>query len=140
MEFAEMSQTQKVLTLNNRTITLIGTAHISPESITEVQETVKAAAPSCVCIELDEKRRESMTNPDAWRELDIIQVLKRGEGFLVLANLVLASFQRRMGQNVGVKPGDEMIAAMNTASELGVPSVMVDRPIAVTLRREWSKN
>jgi len=135
-----MSQTQKVISLNGRTITLLGTAHISHESITEVADTIKAQTPDCVAIELDEKRRESMTNPDAYRKLDIIAVLKHKEGFLLLANLVLSSFQRRMGQNVGVKPGDEMLAAMNTADELGIPSSMVDRPIAVTLRRAWAKN
>lgn len=135
-----MSQTQKKLVLNGREITLLGTAHISNESITEVSDTIRSTVPDCVAIELDEKRRDSMTDSDAYRRLDIIAVLKRKEGFLLLANLVLASFQRRMGQNVGVKPGDEMLAAMNTASELGIPSVMVDRPIAVTLRRAWAKN
>jgi pheromone shutdown-related protein TraB len=135
-----MSQTQKSLSLNGREITLLGTAHISKESIGEVSATIKAVNPGCVAIELDEKRRESMTDTDAYRKLDVIAVLKRKEGFLLLANLVLASFQRRMGQNVGVKPGDEMLAAMNTAEEMGIPSVMVDRPIAVTLRRAWAKN
>ncbi|MCK9169664.1 MAG: TraB/GumN family protein [Treponema sp.] len=135
-----MSQTQKVLSLNGRKITLLGTAHISNESIEEVAETIRSQKPDCVAIELDEKRRESMTETDTYRKLDIIAVLKRKEGFLLLANLVLASFQRRMGQNVGVKPGDEMLAAMNTAKEEGIPSVMVDRPIAVTLRRAWAKN
>ena len=45
-----------------------------------------------------------------------------------------------MGQNVGVKPGDEMVAAMKTAEELNIPTTMVDRPIQVTLRRAWAKN
>lgn len=135
-----MSQTQKSLSLNGREITLLGTAHISNESIAEVSDAIRAMKPDCVAIELDEKRRESMTDSDAYRSLDVIAVLKRKEGFLLLANLVLASFQRRMGQNVGVKPGDEMLAAMKAAEELGIPSVMVDRPIAVTLRRAWAKN
>lgn len=135
-----MSQTQKTLSLNGRTITLLGTAHISNESIGEVTEAIKTIHPDCTAIELDEKRRDTMTNPDSYRKLDIIAVLKRKEGFLLLANLVLASFQRRMGNNVGVKPGDEMLAAMRTSDELGIPSVMVDRPIAVTLRRAWAKN
>jgi pheromone shutdown-related protein TraB len=140
MGYFKMSQTQKELSLAGRRIMLLGTAHISSESIAEVTDAIRTQQPDCVAIELDEKRRDSMTNPDAYRKLDIIAVLKRQEGFLLLANLVLSSFQRRMGQNVGVKPGDEMIAAMNTAAELGVPSVMVDRPIAVTLRRAWAKN
>ena len=135
-----MSNTQKVLTLNGRTITLIGTAHISQDSINEVTEAIKTQKPDCVAIELDQKRCDSIKNPDSWRQLDIIKVLKRGEGFLLLANLVLASFQKRMGQNVGVRPGDEMVAAMKVAEELNIPTSMVDRPIQTTLRRAWAKN
>ena len=135
-----MSNTQKVLTLNGRTITLIGTAHISQDSINEVTEAIKTQKPDCVAIELDQKRCDSIKNPDSWRQLDIIKVLKHGEGFLLLANLVLASFQKRMGQNVGVRPGDEMVAAMKVAEELNIPTTMVDRPIQTTLRRAWAKN
>lgn len=135
-----MNNTQKVLQLNGRTITLIGTAHISKESIEEVTSTIKSVHPDCVAIELDSKREESIKNPDSWSKLDIIKVLKRGEGFLLLANLILSSFQKRMGNNVGVKPGDEMIAAINTANELNIPTSMVDRPIQITLKRAWAKN
>ena len=78
-----MSQTQKVLELNNRKITLIGTAHVSAESISEVENVISDVKPDCVAIELDEKRYESITNPDKYRELDIIKVLKRKEGFLL---------------------------------------------------------
>ena len=130
-----MSQTQRQLELNGRKITLIGTAHVSVESITEVEETIRSLKPDCVCIELDEKRADSIQNPEKYSQLDIVKVLKNNQGFLLLANLILASFQRRMGQNMGVKPGDEMLAAMNTAKELNIPSKMVDRPIQVTLRR-----
>ena len=135
-----MSQTQKILELNGRKITLIGTAHVSRESIDEVTNTIKELKPDCVAIELDGKRADSIKNKDKYKQLDIIQILKRNEGFLLLANLILASFQRRMGANIGVQPGDEMLAAMNTAAELNIPAVMADRAIQVTLRRAWAKN
>lgn len=135
-----MSQTQKILELNGRKLTLIGTAHVSKESVEEVKNTIKELNPDCVAIELDEKRADSIQNSEKYKELDIIRVLKNGEGFLLLANLILASFQRRMGKNVGVNPGDEMLAAMEIASEMNVPTVMVDRPIQTTLRRAWGKN
>lgn len=135
-----MKQTQITLHLAEREIVLIGTAHVSEESVNEVSNAITEIKPDSVAIELDEKRCESIKNPDKFRELDIVKVLKNGEGFLLLANLVLSSFQKRMGENVGVKPGDEMVAAMNKAEELGIPSVMVDRPIQVTLRRAWAKN
>ena len=134
-----MSQTQKILELNNRKITLIGTAHVSAESISEVENVISDVKPDCVAIELDEKRYESITNPDKYRELDIIKVLKRKEGFLLLANIVMASFQKRMGKNAGVKPGEEMVAAINKAKELNIPTALVDRPIQITFRRAWKK-
>lgn len=135
-----MGQTQKVLELNGRKITLIGTAHVSRESIEEVTQTLKELNPDCVCVELDEKRSDSLQNKAKYQELDIVQVLKNKQGFLLLANLILASFQRRMGANVGVQPGEEMLAAINTAKELGKPAIMVDRPIQTTLRRAWANN
>ncbi len=135
-----MSQLQRVLSLNGRTITLIGTAHVSAESVAEVENSIREIKPDSVAIELDEKRADSIRNKDKYRELDIVKVLRRGEGFLLLANLVLASFQRRMGQNVGVNPGDEMLAAMRVADELNIPTVMADRAIQTTLKRAWAKN
>src|SRR5574344_2191919 len=112
MEYAEMSQTEQKLLLDGREFTLLGTAHISTESIADVTNCIASEHPNCVAVELDEKRYNSMMNPAAWSELNIISVLKKKEGFLLLANLVLASFQRRMGRNVGVRPGDEMKAAV----------------------------
>lgn len=135
-----MSQTQTVLELNGRKITLIGTAHVSEESVKEVSAAIKEIKPDCVAIELDEKRCESIKNPEKFRELDLIKVFKNKQIWLMLANLVLSSFQKRMGTNVGVKPGDEMITAMQTAEELNIPCTMVDRPIQITFKRAWAKN
>ena len=135
-----MKETQVQLNLGGREIMLLGTAHVSEESVKEVTEAVKSVKPDAVCVELDEKRCEAIKNPERYAQLDIIKVLKRNEGFLLLANLVLASFQKRMGNNVGVKPGDEMLAAINASQEENISCVMVDRPIQVTLRRAWAKN
>jgi len=111
-------KTQIRLTLQNREIILVGTAHVSRESIEEVQEVIRHEQPDMVCVELDSGRLASMTQQDSWEKLDLVKVFKEGKGFLLMANLVLASFQRRLGQNMGVKPGDEMKAAIATASEL----------------------
>ncbi len=134
-----MSQTKKTLTFGEKQIILIGTAHVSKESCEEVESEIKSGLPSVVAIELDEQRFAALDNPESWKELDIIKVLKEKKGFLLLANLVLASFQRRMGINIGVRPGDEMRAGINAAKSLGIPSVMVDRPVQTTLRRAWAK-
>ena len=135
-----MSQTQIQLELKGRKITLVGTAHVSKESVEEVKETIKTLQPDCVAVELDEKRADSIQNADRYSQLDLVKVFKRKEGFLLLANLILSSFQKRMGMNVGVKPGDEMLAAMDAARESEIPFVLVDRPIQITLKRAWAKN
>ncbi len=130
----------KKIEFDGKEIILLGTAHISQESITEVEETIRKEQPDCVCVELDEERYKSLTQTKQWQELNIVQVLKTGKGFLLLANLVLASFQKRMGNDVGVKPGDELKAAVTVSEELGIKTVLADRPIHTTLKRAWAKN
>ncbi|MCR4821774.1 MAG: TraB/GumN family protein [Treponema sp.] len=128
------------LNLAGKEILLLGTAHVSQASCDEVRAAINEKKPDCVAIELDEQRYASLNDSDGWKNLDIIKVLKEKKGFLLLANLVLSSFQKRMGANVGVKPGDEMRAGIDAAKELSIPCEMVDRPIQTTLRRAWGKN
>ena len=135
-----MSRTERRLLIGGREIILIGTAHVSQESIEEVNAVIRSEVPDCVAIELDEQRLRSMEQKDAWRSLDVVKVLKDGQGFMLMANLILAAFQKRMGENVGVNPGDEMRSAISSARELGIRVELVDRPIQTTLRRAWAKN
>ncbi|MBQ9206722.1 MAG: TraB/GumN family protein [Treponema sp.] len=130
---------QIYLNLNGKEILLLGTAHVSQASCDEVKATIIEKKPDCVAIELDEQRFASLNDKDKWKNLDIIKLLREKKGFLLLANLVLSSFQKRMGANVGVQPGDEMRAGIDAANELGIPAEMVDRPIQTTLRRAWAK-
>ena len=134
------SSTKKVLELAGSKITLIESAHVSAQSVEEVKTEIQSNPPQCAAIELDSARYESMSNPEKYKDLDIIKVLKRGEALLILANLILSSFQKRMGQNIGVQPGDEMRAAIDAAQERNIPFELVDRPIKTTLNRAWAKN
>lgn len=124
----------------DREIILVGTAHISQSSADEVSSIILSEKPDRVCVELDDDRLKAMQNEKKWQELDIVKVLKEGKGFLLLSNLALSSFQKRMGEGVGIKPGTEMKAAVDAAESSGIPCTMVDRPIQVTLRRAWAKN
>lgn len=134
------SSTQKHLVVSGREFVLVGTAHVSKESMEEVQSAVEKENPDTVAIELDQKRLSSLEDPESWRKMDIIKVLKNKQGFLMLSNIILSSYQKRMGQATGVKPGQEMVAAIEKAKGLGIPCVMVDREISVTLRRAWARN
>jgi len=93
-----------------------------------------------VCVELDQARYQTLTKPDAWSELDIRAVLRSRRGFLLLANLVLAAFQRRMGMEAKVRPGAEMLAAVEVAEAAGARVELCDRDVQVTLRRAWSQS
>jgi pheromone shutdown-related protein TraB len=134
-----MEQTVTRLPLGSREIILVGTAHVSRTSVEEVRKIIAEEKPDHVCVELDEGRYASLTQGNTWHELDIGKVIREGKGFLLLSNLVLSSFQRRLGADLGVKPGEEMLAALQAADELGVPHSLCDRNIQITLRRAWSK-
>lgn len=133
-------QALRKITVNGRQIILLGTAHVSAESIKEVKEVISGEKPDTVCVELDSDRYKTLTDTKSWQEIDIIKVIKEGKGFLLLANLALSSFQKKMGLELGTKPGDEMKAAIEISSGLGIKTAMVDRPIQITLKRAWAKS
>ena len=135
-----MSQTVRKIELGGRTVILAGTAHISQDSINEVRSLVETERPGRVCVELDEGRWRSMSEGRGWESLDIGKVLKEGRGFLLLANLALSGFQRRMGSEVGVKPGEEMLAAVRAAEAASIPYSFCDREVQVTLKRAWARS
>jgi len=132
-----MSGNIVTLNLGGNEIKLIGTAHISRESIDEVKSIICNEKPDVVCVELDEGRYNAIIRNDNWEKLDLAKVFREGKGFLLIANLVLASFQRRLGNELGVKPGEEMKAAIETARELGIRHSLCDREVQITLRRAW---
>ena len=127
------------LRLGEREFLLLGTAHISSRSVEEVRALIQEEKPDRVCVELDAARYSSLTEGSGWGRLDIVEVLKKGKGFLLLANLVLSSFQRRLGAGLGVSPGEEMLTAVRLAQEAGIPFSLCDRDIQLTLRRAWGR-
>ncbi|MFW6252567.1 MAG: TraB family protein, partial [bacterium] len=121
-----------------RRIVLLGTAHVSQASVRQVRLLAEAEKPDSMCIEIDESRYRSLTDSEAWKKLDIYKVIRGGQGFLLLGNLFLASFQRRIGKELGVKPGAEMVEAVGIAHEKSIPVVLCDREIQITLKRAWA--
>jgi pheromone shutdown-related protein TraB len=128
------------LNLGGREFILVGTAHVSSRSVEEVREVILAEKPDRVCVEIDETRFNSLIKKQSWQNLNIGQVLRERKGFLLLANLVLSSFQRRLGLEMGVSPGEEMLTAVKICEEQGIAFSLCDRDIQVTLRRAWSRS
>ncbi len=126
--------------IGEREICLIGTAHVSPESVTEVRNVIKDEKPDHVCVEIDAGRYKSMTQEQSWKDMNIAKIIKEKKGFLLIANLMLSSFQKRMGSTVGMKPGEDMRAAIEAAEQEGIPFSFSDREVQVTLKRAWAKS
>jgi len=134
-----MSSNSLHLTVQGKEIILIGTAHVSRESMEEADRVIREEKPGKVCVELDQGRYNSISQKDDWEKLNVSKILKEGKGFLLIANLVLAGFQRRMGNDLGVKPGDEMKTAIETSEQLDIPFRLCDREVQTTLRRAWAR-
>ncbi|MBN2427564.1 MAG: TraB/GumN family protein [Deltaproteobacteria bacterium] len=129
----------KHITIGEHEILLLGTAHISQSSVDAVRFLIPQEQPDSVCIELDSQRFKSLQQKNRWESLNIIQVIKKGQLPYLMANLALSAFQKRMGLQTGVQPGAEMAAAAETAQNLNIPVVLIDRDIRTTLLRAWRK-
>lgn len=123
--------------LGTRTVHVLGTAHISAESCADVERAIRDLRPDVVLVELDAGRLTSLRDPDTWKRTDIRKVIRDKQLPTLIAGLVLSSYQRRLGGNTGVKPGAELLRAVNVAEAAGIPVVLCDRPIRKTLRRIW---
>ena len=119
--------------------TLLGTAHVSQASIDAVRAAIDSGAYQAVAVELDPGRLQSLTNPDALAQLDIVRVLRDGKAHLFAANLALAAYQRRLAEQLGVEPGAELKAAVQEARARALPFHLIDREIGLTFRRAMQR-
>ena len=121
---------------------IIGTAHVSKESIEEVKEAIIAEQPDVVAVELDINRFQNMMaekNGQEKQDVNIKDIIKGDKLSIFLVSIFLSYLQRKIGDDLGVKPGSEMLAAIETAEEIGAKVALIDRDISVTLKRALNK-
>ena len=128
----------KKLFFGGKEIILVGTAHISKESITLVEKTIEEEKPDIVGVELDKERMGQLLAGKKWQETDIVEIIQSGKTYLFLLNVLLSNMQRQLGQQVGVAPGAEMLAALKKAGEKKIIVQLLDRDVRVTLKRAFS--
>lgn len=126
-----------VIQTADRTIYLVGTAHISKSSVELVREVIETVQPDRVLVELDERRLEALANPEKWKELDIKTLIRNQQISPLIAQIILASYQKRLGAQMGSMPGMELLEATRVAEEKGIPCDLVDRDVRITLKRAW---
>lgn len=125
------------LEFGDKKILLLGTAHVSRESVELVTAVIEQEKPETVCVELCESRFQSIRQKDSWQNTDIIKVIKEKKSFLLLSNLLLASFQKRIAKKFDINPGEEMVRAIEAGEAAGAKIHLADRSIHVTLSRTW---
>ena len=125
------------ISCNGKNILLIGTAHVSKQSAKLVEDTILEQTPDTVCVELCQTRLASLKDADRWRNMDIVKVIKEKKALLLFMNLLLASFQKKIADKFGIKPGQEMINAIKAAEKINAHIIPADREIQITLSRVW---
>ncbi|ETX08981.1 TraB/GumN family protein [Candidatus Entotheonella palauensis] len=125
------------VTVQDRVFILIGTAHVSQESADLVRQVIDREQPDCVCVELDAQRYKALSEQRRLDDLDLKEVIRRKQLSPLIVNVILSSYQKRLGGQLGVMPGTEMLEATKIAKDLNIPIALCDRDVRVTLGRAW---
>ncbi|WLI74700.1 TraB/GumN family protein [Halomonas alkalicola] len=126
---------RRVIQVGETRYTLLGTAHVSAESAQDVRALVRSGEFDAVAIELCDARHHSLDNPDALHDQDLFEIFRQGKAGMVAASLALGAFQQRVAEQSGIEPGAEMRAALEESREAGLPLLLIDRDVGVTLKR-----
>jgi pheromone shutdown protein TraB len=119
-------------------VRVVGTAHVSEESVREVERVVEEERPDVVAVELDEGRYRQLKGGDP-DDIDPVDVLRGNTVFQFIAYWMLSYVQTRLGERFDVTPGADMLAAVESAERLGVDVALVDRDIQTTVQRFWAR-
>jgi len=125
------------LKIGDKEIYLVGTAHVSHESVLLTEQVIRDVQPDTIAVELCASRHKAILDPERWKNTDIVSLFKQGKQYVLLAQLLLSSFQKRLGISLGSKAGAEMIKAIELSNELGTKLVLADREISITMKRTW---
>ncbi len=121
----------------DKKLIIIGTAHISKQSADLVEEVISAELPDVVSIELDQQRFKALSNKKRWENLDLKTIIKQKQLSTLLMNILLSSYQKKLGKKFGVNPGVELLRAAEVAKEKNIPIELADRDVRITLKRSW---
>lgn len=135
-----MSDEQNItrINLDGKELILVGTAHVSKHSAEEVKRVIEQEQPNSVCVELDKQRYQSIMDGNRWKNTDIFQVIKEKKASLLLMNLAISSFQKKIAKQFNIEAGQEMIQGIKSAEEIDAKLVLADRNIQITFSRVWS--
>lgn len=133
----EFSGPTRLLEINSQPVFLLGTAHVSQESVNDVEKAINSGFFTDIAVELCQGRLKNIEQRQKWQDLDLVQVFKEKKHYLLFSSMLLASFQQKIGRETGVSPGAELSMAVTKAKELNLRLHTVDRDVKITLKRAW---
>jgi pheromone shutdown-related protein TraB len=128
----------EIVNVDGREYIIVGTAHISQQSADLVRKVIENEKPDTVCVELDQQRYKALREQKKWENLDLKTVTRQKQLATLLINLLLSSYQKRLGKKLGVMPGVELLEATKVADENEIPVKLCDRDVRITMRRAWN--
>ncbi|WP_295452577.1 TraB/GumN family protein [uncultured Thiodictyon sp.] len=135
LPFSPPGEPQCELTLGATRVTLLGTAHVSHASVDAVRRLLAGGDYDAVAVELCHSRFSALKDPNALAQMDLFSVIRQGRAYMMVANLALSAYQQRLADQFGIEPGAEQRVAVQLAEVQGLPVLLIDREIGVTLRR-----
>jgi len=106
-------------------ITLVGVGHVF-QLRSSVQAVIGRVRPGLVCVELDRMRYDALVTHEHGRGPSVVYAM-------------LSSFQERLAESYGSSVGDEMLAAVEAAKEVGANVALIDMEAPSVFRRVWSE-
>jgi len=137
-EITEAEPNVDLIETDGRALYIVGTAHVSKGSADLGEKIIREKKPDTVCLELCESRYETLSNPERWKQTDIYSVIKSGRAYVLMAQMALSSFQKKLAEEFGVRPGEEMHRAMEVSHDTDTDLSLVDREVRITLKRAWA--
>ncbi len=132
---APSAEPQREVRVGAVRLTLLGTAHVSHASVDSVRRLVATGDYDAVAVELCRSRLTALTDPDALARMDLFSVIRQGRVYMVAASLALGAYQQRLADQLGIEPGAEQRLAVRLAQERGLPLLLIDRELGITLKR-----
>jgi len=130
-------QPVKEITRDGVHYTLLGTAHVSRASVEAVVSMATSGEFDAIAVELCPARHQALTKQQQWKDMDLYRIIRERKAGLVMANLALGAYQRRIAEQFGIEPGAELKAAADAAEAHDLPLQLIDRDLATTLKRSY---
>jgi pheromone shutdown-related protein TraB len=136
-EAAGTDQPVRELTRAGVHYVLLGTAHVSRASVAAVTNMASNGKFDAIAVELCPARHLALTRQQQWKDMDLYRIIREKKAGLVMANLALGAYQRRIAEQFGIEPGAELKAAVDEAEAQNLPLQLIDRDLATTLKRSY---